>query len=47
MPPRMARAPEGVFTVTPPSFFEILPPTKRITPLEKEATTSPDFLLGS
>ena len=42
----MASAPEGVFTVTPPSFFEILPPTKRITPLEKDATISPVLLVG-
>ena len=26
MPPRMARLPLGVLTVTPPGFFEILPP---------------------
>ena len=47
MPPRMASAPVGVFTVTPPSFLESLPPTKRSTPLPRVATISPLFLLGS
>ena len=42
-----ASAPAGVFTLTPPSFLESLPPTKRIVPLEKVATISPVFFCGS
>ena len=45
MPPRMASAPAGVLTVTASSFFEILPPTKRITPLEMEAAILAGSLL--
>jgi hypothetical protein len=40
-------APAGVSMVTALSAFEILPPTKRITPLEKVAAIWPVPLFGS
>jgi hypothetical protein len=47
MQPRTAMAPAGVSMETALSDFEILPPTKRITPLEKDAAIWPVPELGS
>src|SRR4029079_12459780 len=43
---RMERDPAGVLIATASSFLEIFPPTKRITPFEKDEALSSVPLLG-